>query len=83
MERSSPLGGLRSAATAADSSPRRLVGARVVEKEGRAEEKELSVPVTRAGSGNNGPAFLRRGSRKKVVVVETMWVVVVVEAYTP
>ena len=35
-----------------------------------------------AGSGNKGPLsfFLRRGRRKKVVVVETVWVVVV-EAY--
>ena len=37
------------------------------------------------GSGNSGPLFffLRLGSLKNVVVVETVWVVVVVDANTP
>ena len=40
---------------------------------------ERSDDATFAGNGNKWPfSFLRLGRRKKVVVVETVWVVVVV-----
>ena len=49
--------------------------------EGRDEESGGGILT---GSGNRGPLFFfRLGSRKNVVVVETVCVVVVVVAYTP
>lgn len=54
----------------------------------RGEEEFLTRDGSEAGiftgKGNRGPGFffLRLGRRKKVVVVDTVWVVVVV-AYTP
>lgn len=58
-----------------DSDKRRLLDARgVADRSGDDGGGGILI-----GRGNRGPLFLlRRGSRKKVVVVETVWVVVVV-----